>query len=170
MVGRVVGCTAGVLILASGLLANDPRGPSTPEERAKAVQMVQHLENDPLSSEAKQEREWLTVWLIEVPDIHATLCTAFYPDLLGTKKNYANELVMQAPYAMAVFQINHPDQASDENSRYMAGVDGTLNAYEAILKKKPKARWPVLDELLGKRARGELVAFVREKVPECKNK
>ena len=45
------------------------RGPSTPEERAKAVQIARALEGDPLQPGNKDMRTWFTLWLIEVPDI-----------------------------------------------------------------------------------------------------
>ena len=170
MVSRVLGLVVVSLLVAVWLRASDQRGPSTPEERARALQMIHELESDPLSSGAKEERQWLTLWLIAVPDIHVALCTEFYPPLLGAEKNYASELLMQGPYSMAAFEIQHPDQAADEASTYLAGVEGTLRAYEAILQKKPKARWPVLDDLLAKREKGELAAFVRETVPRCKSK
>jgi hypothetical protein len=170
MVSRVLGLVLASLVIAASVRAADQRGPSTPEDRAKALQMIHQLESDPLSSGAKEARQWLTLWLIAVPDIHVALCTEFYPPLLGADKNYASELVMQGPYSMAAFEIQHPDQAADEVSTYLAAVEGTLRTYEAILQKKPKARWPVLDDLLAKRERGELAAFVRETVPKCKSK
>ena len=54
--------------------AQRKRGPSTPEERAKAVQFAHDLEANPLGPQAKNEREWLTLWLIEVPDITVEVC------------------------------------------------------------------------------------------------
>jgi hypothetical protein len=158
----------GLLALTTGLSAAPPRGPSTPEERQKALAVVRHLESDPLAKSAKDERGWLTVWLTEVPDITVTLCTAFYPPLLDSKKNHASELAVQSAYSMAGFLIEHPEKAQDENARYLAGVEGTLRTYESILQKDPKAHWPVLDELLAKRERGELAAFVEATVPKCR--
>jgi hypothetical protein len=45
------------------------RGPSTPEERARAVQTAKSLQSDPLAPNVQEDREWLVKWLIEVPDI-----------------------------------------------------------------------------------------------------
>ena len=120
---------------------------------------------------AKNDRQWLTLWLIEVPDIHVALCTEFFPSLLpNSKKNHGGDLAMHFGYAMAAFQIEHPTEANDENALYLAGVEGTLRMYEAILAKEPKAHWPEIDALLAKRASGELATFVRETVPKCKKK
>ena len=145
------------------------RGPSTAEERQKAVQFAHHLESDPLSRSARDERAWFTVWLAEVPDINVSVCVEFYPSLLQSQKNHATELVMQAVYSTA-FVIEHPDQSQDENAKYLAGVEGALRAYESILQKEPKAHWPVLDDLLAKREKGELAAFVTATAPKCSKK
>ena len=45
------------------------RGPSTPEERKKAVEMATFLEKNPLAKEAKEIRGALLLFLTEVPDI-----------------------------------------------------------------------------------------------------
>jgi hypothetical protein len=168
MVSRVLGLVLASLVIAAWVRAADQRGPSTPEERAKALQIIHQLESDPLSSGAKEERQWLTLWLIAVPDIHVALCTEFYPPLLGADKNYASELVMQGPYSMAAFEIQHPDQAADEVSTYLAAVEGTLRTYEAILQKKPKARWPVLDDLLAKREKVNLLLSSERRYPSAR--
>ena len=167
---KIVGAVLGLSALTVGLLAIPPRGPSTAEERQKALEIVRHLESDPLAKNAKDERGWLTVWLAEVPDITVTLCTAFYPSLLESKKNHASELALQSAYSMAGFLIEHPEKVQDENAKCLAGVEVPLRAYESILQKEPKARWPVLDELLAKREKGELAAFVEATVPQCRSK
>ena len=43
-----------------------------------------------------------------------------------------------------------------------AGIEGTLKAYEALIKVKPKARWEFLDELIARREKGTLEAYVRD--------
>jgi hypothetical protein len=146
------------------------RAPSTPEEREKAVELVRTLETNPLAESAQRDRQWLTLWLAAVPDIKVSLCAEFFPQLLGSKKNHASELVMQSPYSMAAFVIEHPEKGDDDDAKYQAGVEGTLKAYEAILQKERKARWPILDELLLKRDKGELGAFIHATVPKCRAK
>jgi len=68
-----------VIFVGLSVSAQQKRGPSTPEERAKAVQYAHNLETNPLGPQAKSEREWFTLWLIEVPDITVEVC----PRLLG---------------------------------------------------------------------------------------
>src|ERR1039457_4472098 len=44
------------------------RGPSTAEERARAVEYVRSLEENPLAKDSLEKRMWLTEWIVEVPD------------------------------------------------------------------------------------------------------
>ena len=60
--------------LGAGISFAQKRGPSTPEERAKAVQIAHSLETDPLGKDAKENRSWITVWLIEIPDMTVKYC------------------------------------------------------------------------------------------------
>ena len=64
------------MFLCSGPFAQSKkkRGPSTPEERARAVQIARALEGDPLQPGSKEMRTWFTLWLIEVPDIAVQVC------------------------------------------------------------------------------------------------
>src|ERR1035438_7089073 len=50
------------------------RGPSTPEERKQALEYIAHFEADPLNPALQPEKQWLTEWIIEVPDIHVNVC------------------------------------------------------------------------------------------------
>lgn len=156
-----------VLCRPSVLLAAE-RGPSTPEERAQAVKLAHALEADPLAREARDSRAWLTVWIASVPDITVSLCGAFMRPVLESKKNYAPEIFTQSMFSSVAFVIEHPDQKDNEEAKYLAGVQGSLKAYESIRKTNPKVQWPVLDELIAKREAGTLAAYVKEKMPECK--
>jgi len=147
------------------------RGPSTPEERAKAVQIAHQLEADPLGKDAKEGRRWMLTWLIGVPDISVTVCPNYLEPLFGKdkNKNYASDLTLQMTLSSAAFIIEHPDQAKDDVAVNKAGLEGTLKAYEAILKTKPKATWPFLDQLIERRNKGTLEDYVREiSTTKCK--
>ena len=144
------------------------RGPSTPEERDTALKAIEMLERDPLGKDAKTAKRWLTMWLIEIPDVSVKMCGTMLGPVLESKKNYSAELVQQMMYSSAAFIIRNPDKTNDDVAVYQAGVEGSLRAYEAILKSKPKARWPFLDDLLQKRDAGELRAFVESASEQCK--
>ncbi len=147
---------------------NQARKPSTPEERARLVQVARAAESDPLGGDAKSQREWALRWLIEVPDVSVKLCGSLLGPVLGSKKNYSSEIFGQMMLSSAAFVIENPDKANDDVAAYTAGVEGAVRAYESILKVKPKARWPSLDDLIAKRSKGELADYVRDAAKHCK--
>jgi len=158
--------TAPVLLLALAsclppIATAQQRGPSTPEERARAIELVRRLETDPFNSEAREWRRWLLTWIDEVPDITVNVCNLLSP-LSGSNRRFAREIVLQVIFSSATFIIENPDKAAlDDNAAYIAGVRGALKAYESILKERPEARWHFLDDLLRKRDKGELDDWVR---------
>ena len=155
---RLIVSTLAVALSALAALAAD-RGPSTPEERAKAVALVQSLESDPFGAEAAAARRWLTEWSIQVPDISVKWC----PDLIlpaHGKYPYAGEVALHPLFAATRFAIEHPDKASDEIAMYTAGLEGAIKVYEVVLKTKPDGRLAFLDDLVSKRNSGELGNYV----------
>ncbi|MFN7941081.1 MAG: hypothetical protein U0X73_05755 [Thermoanaerobaculia bacterium] len=143
------------------------RGPSTSEERAKAVQLVHLLEAQPLHKDAKSARTWLLAWLAEVPDITVSMCPALLGLHVEKREKYAAELALQQALSSAAFIIEKPDQASNPAAVDLAGVEGVLRAYEALLAAKPTARIPSLDALLKARADGTLAGVVAENAKGC---
>lgn len=142
-------------------------GPSTPEERDKAVTLVRHLEAEPLAADAKEARSWLTVWLIEIPDITVSMCTALLGPDFDMDRKYGAELAVQQGFSAAAFKIERPDQASDESAVNTAAVEGVLRTYQAILAKHPKARFPSLDGLIQAQSAGRLAERVAELAKGC---
>jgi len=159
---------APILLLALVAAHSQTRPPSTPEERARAVEIAHSLESDPLGAQAKEQRSWVIRWLIEVPDIHVKLCGGLLGPVFGSSKNYGNELFGQLLSSSAAFLIANPDKAADDLAVYSAGLEGTLRAYESILKVKPKAKWPFLDDLIARRDNGGLAEYVRQAMAHCK--
>ena len=157
-------------VSATGVAEEKPekpkRGPSTAEERTKAIEIAHRLEGDPLGKDAKDLRAAMIGWLAEVPDLKVTVCDLI-PELLKTKKNFAAELFTQSVVSAGAFVAEEPDLSSDFLLVNTAAVEGTLKAYESILKIHPDAKWPVLDGLLAKRSTGELPDFVREAAVRC---
>jgi hypothetical protein len=152
-----------VMVLAASFsaLAQERRGPSTRQERADAVKLARVLEHDPFNKDAKRMREWFTEWLIEIPDLTVDGCPGYLEPLYQKKKkNYASVISSQMLFSSAAYMIDHPDLADDRVAVNLAGLEGALKTYQAILRKKPNKRWPFLDDLLNKRDRGELKAYV----------
>jgi hypothetical protein len=156
-----------ILGCAAAAPAQNQRGPSTPDERKRVVEMVNYLEANPLAKEAKDYRSKLLVFLIEVPDITLTLCSG----VLGEKRfkgDYQSELFGQLALSQAKFLIEHPDKARDNAAAHLAGVEGVLRTWQAIKAAKPKAKLPLLDELLEKQQAGTLAEYVKGGRKGCK--
>jgi hypothetical protein len=158
-----------VLLCCVSSVYAQKRGPSTPEERKKAVAMATFLETNPLAKEAKEMRGALLHFLTEVPDISVTLCTNVFGDS-KFKGDYEAELLGQTAFSQAKFIIEHPDQAQDEAAVQLAGVEGVLRTWQAIKTAKPKAKFPLLDELLAKQQSLTLAEHVKENLQGCKKK
>jgi len=160
------------LVIACGLGAGSAfaqkRGPSTPEERRRAVEITTLLENDPLNKNAKALSRELLIWLIEIPDITVTICTGMLGDYAQIKGEYKGTITTQLSFAETKFVIEHPEQANDEYQVYLAGVEGVLRTYQNIKKAKPKVRLEPLEQLLLKQQAGELPEFIKNAMVECK--
>ncbi len=143
------------------------RGPSTPEERQQALRLVKALEDDPLNKDAKPARQWLLAWLTEIPDISVQMCPALFGKKFEVDEEFAGEIALQQSLSGAAFIIEHSDQAKDKLGVALAGVEGALKAYEAILLAKPKAHLASLDALLQAKADGKLSETVARNRKTC---
>jgi len=161
----------GLAVLSAVLLlverASGSRGPSTSEERAKALELVGLLETAPSAPEAKEARKWLITWLAEIPDIAVTVCL----DPLGSAEDrevIPAELTVHQAFAQAAFLIRNPDARGDSVEAYLAGVEGTLRAYNAMRSAGTVEVLPALEELKERQAAGDLEKVVRKRVKKCK--
>jgi hypothetical protein len=136
------------------------RGPSTPEERAKVIELTRMLERDPLNENADATRQWLREWTIEVPEIRFHVCKELLSDGLGENYPFSREINLQTILSGAVFTLEHQDKRRDDVGAYKAGVEGSLRMYEVLAKSRPDARSAFLDGLIAMRDRGELADHV----------
>lgn len=153
---------------AASTYAQNSRGPSTPEERKRAIELATSLEKNPLAKEAKDHRAVLLVFLTQAPDIKIKLCTDALGPLKRLKGDYESELVGQLAYSQAKFVIENPDKAEDDAAVYLAGVEGVLRTWQAIKATKPKAKFELMEELLQKQQAGTLAEYVRDSTKGCK--
>lgn len=144
------------------------RGPSTPEERKRAVEIATLLENDPLNKKAKSLSGELLLWLIEVPDVNVKICTNVLGDYSKIKGDYSPTITAQLTFSEAKFIIEHPEQAQDDYQVYLAGVEGVLKTYLNIKKAKPKVKMEPLEQLLVKQQASQLAEFVKNAMSGCK--
>ena len=157
-----------LLCFVSFASAQNQRGPSTPEERKQAVAMATFLETNPLAKEAKEYRSALLLFLTMVPDINVTLCSNVLGESKRQKGDYESELFSQLAFSQGKFVIENPDKAGDEAAVQLAGVEGVLRAWQAIKTAKPKAKYPLMDELLQKQQAGTLAEHVKAGMAGCK--
>lgn len=147
----------------------ETRGPSTPEERARFVALVRWLESNPVAENTNSIRQQLRDWAIEVPDIRFKVCPSLLGDAVGNYR-YSREVTLQVMLSGAVLTIEDPGQARDDARVYTAGVEGALRAYGVLVNSTSDARSAVLDDLVEKRERGELVDHIatlaRDKCPK----
>jgi hypothetical protein len=143
--------------------------PSTPEQRKQAVEMITFLETSPLAKEAKDYRIKLFTFIAQAPDFTVKLCTNVLGESKRLKGDYDDELVtFQLMFSQAKFLIENPDKAQDDAAVYLASVEGVLKTWEAIKTAKPKAKFPLMDELLQKRQAGTLAEHVNAAMVGCK--
>jgi hypothetical protein len=143
------------------------RGPSTPEERKRAVEIATLLENDPFNKDAKALTSELVFFLIQVPDIHVHLCSDALGDYKRIKGEYSPIVVSQLTFSQGRFVIEHPEQADDRYLESLAGVEGVLRTYQNIKRAKPKVKIAGLEELLAKQQAGQLGEFVKTALTGC---
>ena len=162
------------------------RGLSTPEERAKAINIARSLERDPLAKDAAANRQWLLNWIIEVPDIRFKSCADLLRPGVGDRYRYSTEVNQQIIFSAAAFKLEDLDQRRrssadsfkagatrrhlrNDTGAYIAGVEGALRVYETLVKSMPDAQLAFLDDLVAKRDRGELADHVVKLAKEkCK--
>ena len=145
------------------------RPPSTPDERKRFMTVVQKLEQSPLDKSLLPEVKWAKQWLEDVPDINVTLCPLPLGEFFAEDYRHKNQLFLQFAFAMAAFLIQHPDKAADKSAQYLAGVEGVLRTYKAILKSRSEAKSRALDELLARQSDGSLNDMVREASRLCED-
>jgi hypothetical protein len=157
----------GFLTLRTGGAQQQQRGPSTTEERARAVKVAHQLEDDPLGKDTQKERAWVMKWIIEIPDIVVTVCMDYFGDLPNPPRGHSREITQQMIISSAAFMVEHPDKAKDEQAVALTGLMGALKAYQAILKQDPGAHWPYMDKVLQMRDQGNLDDYVSDTRRKC---
>jgi hypothetical protein len=144
------------------------RGPSTAEERTRAVRVAHQLEENPLGPDAEEQRTWMVQWVIDIPDITVNVCSDYFGKLPQPSRGHSSEIFTQMLLSSAAFMIEHPDKVKDDQAVALAGLLGSLKAYEAVVKKEPAARWPEVEKLVKVRDEGKLDDFVADTLVKCR--
>ncbi len=159
-----------LLVPALATAAPQPkRGPSTPAERKRAVEVTRRLERDPLGKGSGADRKWLFQWIDAVPDVNVTSCSGPLDALIQDDApcRHGRELYVQSVFGMAAFQIENPKKKDDWVAVQQAGIESVLKAYRALQGFDESVQWSNLDELADAAKAGKLGSVVREQVT-CK--
>jgi hypothetical protein len=149
----------------AGAQSAPERGPSTPEERKRALEVTRRLERDPLGQGAVEDREWLLQWIVEIPDIQVTSCSGPLDPLLKSGgERHGRELYMQSIFGMTAFLIQNPKKKEDVVAVQTAGIESVLAAYRSMLAKDTTTRWKELDALWDAKKKGKLAGVVKDEV------
>lgn len=149
------------------LAATLDRRPSTPADRAKAIEIAQRLEQDLLAKSAKEDRAWMLAWISAVPDFMLKVCPGPLMPLVESKKEEPLGLWFQSLAGEMSFLIQHPESMRDQNAAKMAGLQSALRAYRNAVARDPKARTELMEELLAKDKDGRLVEEMLKVSEEC---
>jgi hypothetical protein len=159
---------AALLVLCTPSLAAAARGPSTPAERKRAIEITRRLEKEPLARSGVEAREWLLRFIIEAPDFNVKSCSGPLDVLAQDEEGpYARLLYVQSIFGMTAFMFEHPKKAEDWAAVQTAGIESTLRAYESLLKADSGARWKELDRLVKARTGGRLRKLVEKEMAAC---
>src|SRR5438132_11666119 len=85
------------------------QGTSTPEERARWVEITHKLESNPLDESANKDGESALNRLSNVHDIHVPLCPARLGQFNDAKYKYRHEITRQYMLASGSLIIENPD-------------------------------------------------------------
>lgn len=163
-----VSVVSALLMVSAFAASADKRGPSTPQERKRALTVIHELEAHPMSAQLAKDREWVFQWLQEVPDVKVGICTGVIGPLLQEKKSDArNAITLQHLLSSAAFQMENPDK-KDGMSILMAASLGMLRAYENVLKEQPTYHSEFLESMRAKESSGTLENYVRSGLDQCK--
>lgn len=152
--------TASGLPAVIPVVAPQERGPSTVEERARAVKIALDAEKN-LQSVFEQNNVWLDQWIADIPDL--TFKTGAVADWLKTAAptELRAQLYFQFCASAIAFQINNPTLAEKQAAYDLGGLEGALRAYERLLATNPNLRSGKLTQAIAARDKGELAAFVQ---------
>lgn len=160
----LIGIIATVALAIPAMAA--PHAASSAKQRIKFVRIARNLELNPLAFNAVQQRQWATEFIVNARDLHLELCEPVLSPLKASDQNYNNQLSMQFMVSSAAFMLEHP-KVKDPVKIQTAGVEGTLKAYESILKVDRNAHFDFLDGLMEQKKSGQLETYVASVSSGC---
>ena len=158
--------------LAAPALAQSSRGPTTPDEQARIVQLAAAADKDPVGVMTSPDGRWFEKWVDEAPDYFMGPDKGvFWIATSGAAKaDVKRVLRFHHTVSTAAFQLRHhifdpQKNEADMEAKTLAGVEGLLRAYETLVAKRAENRTPQMDNALALRNSGGLAAFVKALPP-----
>jgi hypothetical protein len=145
------------------------RGDSTKGERERYLKLAHSMEQAPLTADPDHsERQWALKWLIEVPDVHVSICGGpVMTALVQSKKKIAHQLFEEFTLFMGAYAIEHPEPGPESTEQQQAGLDGMLKFYDAWLKQHPNDHIAAVDEAMQKKQSGQLAQAAALEAANC---
>jgi len=147
------------VVLPGVAASGGERGPSTPAERTRVVQMALAAQQDPLAVQ-QLDGAWLRAWIDEIPDFTLAASTLEEWLTIAPKAAIREAIGFQYQASAMAFQIQHPDLAGQQPAIDLAAMDGVLRAYETLLQQDQRHRSVKLDLALAARNQNSLPAFL----------
>lgn len=144
---------------ASAPQSQSARGPSTQSERARVAQMALDAEQNPRQIQ-QRDGAWLKAWVNDIPDLVLDYGTVFNWIKGAAKADVREAFKFQYTASAMAFQIQHPELAAQQAAIDVAGMEGVLRAYEAVVRQDANQASAKLDQALSARKKGELAAFL----------
>jgi hypothetical protein len=140
---------------------------STPEQRAKVVELSKQYEADVLGPKSKDLATVLVKWWTDVPDLTVNWCANLLVDERPSEE-YAGAMTVQSLVAAGVYVIEHADQGPTNRDVWLAGMQGVVRAYQNVLARDPAKKDDFLEKLSELQRTGKLGEYVDAHSSTCK--
>jgi hypothetical protein len=156
--------------LAAPAFAAD-RGPSTPDENARVVQIAAAADKDPIATMTSADGRWFEKWGEDVPDYHLGPDKgAYWFMTTAAKGDLKRVLRFHHSVSVAAYQVRNGIFDPRKNPAHaeaatLAAFEGLLRAYESLAAKRPENRSEPAEQALAARNKGALAEFVKALPP-----
>lgn len=144
---------------ASVVTTATERGPSTPAERARVVQMALDGQKDPVGVQ-RRDGVWLKSWIDDIPDLTLQPSALEAWLAFAPKTAIREAIAFQYLASVMAFQIQHPDLAEQQPASDLAAMEGVLGAYVTLVHKDKFYRSAKLDLALAAHQQHALPVFL----------
>lgn len=126
------------------------------DEKARFIEAVQFLEENPLGEKSIETRKWALKYSqdVDAPTCEKILFLFFPSEVRG-------EVMSQYMMKVAAFELAQSGKKYNVNDAHLAGLESALKVYEKIIAKESNAKYKTLDSLVQLRNKNQLGNFVK---------